>query len=194
MKKMLLAVATSAAMLSGTAVAADVDGALDFVKKDAYVKGTVGFADFGLDDSALAITGTYGKRLEHFYPGFSAEVDLSFSLTDAESSYSGSMGSGEVTGSYVSLGGYGVYEYPLDNVVKNLSAYGRAGLVYTSVDVETSVTVGNMSSSSSMSDSSIGLGLGGGAKYQYSKQLSFVADFTMADDIDLFTVGTRYEF
>ncbi|WP_166260441.1 outer membrane beta-barrel protein [Marinobacter salicampi] len=194
MKKILFSVATSAVLFSGAASADNFQRAVDYLKDDAYVKATIGFADVGLDDSALAVTGTYGKNLPHIHPGVSAEFDLSFSLSDAESTYSHSMGRGKLSASYVALGAYGVYEHGLDDLLANLSIYGRAGLVYTSFDAETSSSYGGYSASNSFSDSSFDLGLGVGGRYQYNEPVSFVVDYTTFDEVDLFSVGARYEF
>lgn len=189
MTRSLIAVAITSALLSAPAIAADdMQKTEEFLKQNAYFKALIGFADLGLQDSALAVTGTYGKRLTHIHPQLRAEVDLGLSLTDAESSrrdFNG--GTIKTSASYFLLGGYGVYEHPLDD---KFSLYGRGGLVYVSYDAKTRFTGG----STSGSDSSIEVGIGAGGKYQYTPTTAFLLDLSHIDDYDAFSVGAQFEF
>ncbi|MDO3722821.1 outer membrane beta-barrel protein [Marinobacter sp. chi1] len=188
MKKVLIASAIASALAAAPVSAQEGQNTVDYLKQDGYFKALIGFADLGLDDAALAVTGTYGKRLPQVHPNFRFEADLGLSLSDAESSYNDGFGNRvKTSASYFLLGGYGVYEHPLDN---KLSVYGRGGLVYVSSDVE----VKSAGLSRSGSDSSIELGIGAGGKYQYTPKTAFIVDLSKIDDYEAFSVGAQFEF
>lgn len=163
-------------------------GLTDNWQERSYAQLKLGFADLGLSDSAMTLTGTYGLELAHIHPQLSAEADLLLTLADAESKFSSSMGSTTVEASVFGMGGYLVGSY--DQLpVENLVPYARIGIAYTSAEVKAS----NGTASAAGDDSTFGLGLGIGARYSVNEQLGVLAEFN-STEYDVWNVGAHYKF
>jgi len=132
----------------------------------------------GLDDNATVLTGVVGSNLDNVREGLAVEADLTMTLMDAESEFFGT----SFEASYTKLGGYAVYNYPLVDVTEGLSIFGRGGLAYTSLDIE------------SASDSSIDLAFGLGAKYEIRDQIKLTGQYDTYESIDVFSIGAEYSF
>ncbi|MBC7181978.1 MAG: porin family protein [Marinobacter sp.] len=154
--------------------------------ENGYAEGRLGFADLGLDDSAMVLAGTFGTSLSDIYPGLGAEADLTITATDAESDYFGST----LEASYFSLGGYATYTYSLDSRVKGLEVLGRVGLTYTDVEVSAS----NGAYSASADGSGVDIGLGIGARYKLRDNLAVVGRFDTYESIDVLSFGATFRF
>lgn len=189
MKKIVIASAISAGLLGSAAAHADMSTILDNWQDRAYGQAKIGTTDMGLDDNALTVTGVAGLKTPSIHPMLSFEADLTFTLADAESTYSSSMGSSKIEASAFSLGGYAVASY--DQLpIENLTPFVRAGLAYTSVDVTASNSVASVSGD----DSEIDLGLTAGVRYQINEQFGVVADYTTVSELDTLNVGVQYNF
>lgn len=191
MKKIVVLGAVAAIMGSSLVHA---QGAFNSLPEGSYAQATIGTADLGLDDNAVALTGTYGQGLPQVLPGLGFDVELSATLTGAEEhyDYGYATASGEIT--YVSLGALATYTYGADQIVKGLDLYVRGGLIYTSYDIEVEATNGTYSSSGSDSGTETDLGLGLGARYKVADQISAVVDVLDHGDITRYSVGAAYAF
>lgn len=191
MKHVLICSALTAALASGFAQA-DNHGTKgnaitgQSLVENGYVEARLGFADVGLDDSAVIVAGTFGTSLSQVYPGLGAEADLTLTAVDAESNYFG----GTVEASYASLAGYATYTHSLGKEIRGLEVLGRLGLAYTDADVSAS----NGMASASASDSSIDFAIGIGARYNLRANLALVGRLDTYDDIDVFSFGATYRF
>lgn len=193
MKRTLLTSVVAATAIFGASFASAqnssvTDGTFDNMKERSYAQLKVGFADVGLDDSALTLTGTYGLELPNVHPMLSFEADMLLTLADGESEFKNIYGSTTVEASVFGLGGYLVGSYD-ELQVENLVPYVRVGLAYTSAEVEASNSV----ASASGDDSSIGLGLGIGARYQVADRIEILAEYN-STDVDVMNIGVHYEF
>ncbi|MBW7470250.1 outer membrane beta-barrel protein [Marinobacter sp. M216] len=191
MKNVLICSALTAALASGYAHADNHSSNGSAISgqslvENGYVEARLGFADVGLDDSAIVVAGTFGTSLAHVYPGLGAEADLTLTAVDAESNYFG----GKVEASYASLAGYATYTYSLDKQIKDLEVLGRLGLAYT--DAEASAS--NGSATASADDSSIDIAIGIGARYNLRDNLALVGRLDTYEDIDVFSVGATFRF
>jgi len=189
MKKLLIASAISAGLLGASVAHAETGSVLDNWQENAYGQAKLGFTDMGLSDSAMTITGVAGLKTPSIHPMLSFEADLTFTVTDAETSVSSMAGNTKVTASAFSLGAYAVASYDQLSI-ENLVPYVRAGLGYTSVEVKAS----NAFVSASGDDSEIDLGLGAGVRYQINDQLGVLVDYTTISALDTLNVGVQYSF
>lgn len=191
MKHVLIFTALSAALTPGFATADDHQSNPNTVTaqrliENGYAEARLGFADMGLDDSAMVLAGTLGTDLSQIYPGLGAEGELTITATDAESEYFGST----IEASYFSLGGYATYTYSLDNEIKGLEVLGRLGLTYTDVEV----SANNGSYSASADGSGIDIAVGVGARYALRDNLAIVGRYDTYESIDVLSFGATLRF
>ena len=191
MKNALICSALLATMTTGLAHADTHDNGAgpmtaQSLIENGYAEARLGFADMGLDDSAVVIAGTFGTSLSHVYPGLGAEAELTITAADAESDYFGS----KVEASYFALGGYATYTYSLDSEIKGLELLGRLGLTFTDADASAS----NGAASASASDSGLDIGLGIGARYNLRNNLAIVGRYDTYESIDVLSFGATYRF
>ena len=191
MKKHYLAMAVAAATLTlGTGQAA----ASDF-----YANGQLAIANAKNLDNGMALAMTFGMKQDNLLENLAFEAELTTSIDNPSKSYSYSyMGGTEtykVEVSYFSLGAYGVYSFPLNDMI---SLRGRAGLLYLDAEAKSSwsATYGGQtySESAKASDSEINLSLGFGAVFNITDQLGVVTEFTMIDGSDLTHLGAGVQF
>lgn len=183
------AVAAAAFTAASPAIADGHSGAgidalnLDTLKEGAYAAGFVGTTDLGLDD-AITVTGLLGTDLGVILPNLSAEVETTFTAADAEA-----MG---VEASYFAMGAYASYSYNLGERVgvQGLDVFGRAGLGYSSVDVDAGMFSGEADDT--------GLVFGVGVNYNlqaYTGTEDFGLRAEYVDDgADTYRVGVSYVF
>ncbi|WP_166255985.1 porin family protein [Marinobacter salicampi] len=164
------------------------EGLTDNWQERSYAQIKLGFADLGLSDDAMTLTGTYGIELAHIHPQLSAEADLLLTVADAESKISHYWGSTTVEASVFGMGGYLVGSY--DQLpIENLVPYVRIGIAYTSAEIKAS----NGGASAGGDDSTFGLGYGIGARYNLNSQFGVVAEFS-STEYDVLNVGAHYKF
>jgi opacity protein-like surface antigen len=177
MKKVLIASAIAATMASSLAFAQETAPA-----EGAFYVGVV-TADTVLDDNAVALKGGYNYGLESLMAGLSLDSELTMSIVDAEQEFA--FDTAEV--SYWSAGSFARYTYGLDAIAPGLEVYGRAGLVYVDVELDSAST-------GTISDDSFEFGYGAGLSYQVASQVSVYADYTSITDLDEASVGVAYSF
>lgn len=161
---------------------------LDNWEERSYAQAKLGFADLGLNDDAMTLTGTYGLKMAHVHPQLSVEADVFFTLADAESEVSSSFGTTKAEASTFGFAGYLVGTYDQLSIEK-LKPYVRVGLGYTSADVE----VSNSMASASGDDSEFGLAYGIGARYDFTDNLGVLVEYNETE-FDFMNVGVHYGF
>lgn len=185
MKKMFLGGVIAAALAASPAMA-DVGGLnTGYLTEDAYAGASIGFGDMGLSDSAIIVSGRYGKGLEDVFPNLGVEVETTLTLANASTDYLGY----DYDASYFGLSGFAVYNYAVGERigVQGLTAFGRIGLGFTSYDYEY------------IDDTDISLALGVGVKYGLGEitgndRLSVRAEWTDQGLYDEFKAGVDYAF
>lgn len=90
--------------------------------------------------------------------------------------------------SLLTFGAYAAYSY---DVIPNLTAKVRAGLLYKSLTMEAEMNDTSMS----VSDSEMGAAFGVGLNYTINKELDVYTNYTIVDaDIAHITLGAQYRF
>jgi len=189
LKKLLIASAVSASLLTSAVAHAETASILDNWEQNAYAQVKVGMTDMGLSDDATTVTGVVGLNTPSIHPMLSFEADLTFTVADAESAYPSSIGTTTVEASAFSIGGYAVANFNQLGI-ENLTPFARIGLAYTSVDV----TASNSYASASGDDSEFDLGLGAGLRYQMTDQFSAMVDYSTVSELDTLNLGVQFTF
>ena len=196
--KKLLSTAAAVALLSSSAMAMDM---LDMDK--AYAGAGIAMESYTGLDAGAALVLNYGVPIKDINVGpgkLAVETEFSYTIVSPSTSYEFPTGIDYTTyavtyetfsidATLMTLGAYGAYSYDL---IPNLSAKIRAGLVYKSVTVESSLG----DESESISDSEIGLAYGAGLNYVINDQIDVYTDYTMIEGSDIvhYTLGAQYRF
>jgi len=148
--------------------------------QEQYAKIQLAIADVDGFDNGLALVGTYGLKMPQVHPNFSFEGELTTTISDPETSFFGTT----LKASYYTLAGYGVYTH---QATPKLALFGRAGLLYEDVSIDTPFGSG--------SSSDFGLSFGVGANVAMQRNLDFTAGLTIIEsDINHISAGVNYRF
>ena len=201
MKKTISTLA-ALALLTTALSAADAgydDYSEDSSSKKFYAGGGLAFEmwpdEYGADGgNGIALLLNGGMALDQVTPGFGVEAEMSFDISGPsyEYSYGGWYGTPRETYtidySLFTMAGYATYSY---HVNPKFFVRGRAGLIYKSLNVDSSSGYNYASDASEF-----GVAFGGGAYYSVTDSIDVYGDLTFVDFTDFihFTVGAQYKF
>ena len=149
-----------------------------------YVGGGVALQDVDTFDDgvALSLRGAVGLpgALGNGIPGvFSVEGEITRTIVSPERDLP-FPATGEAEVDITTLGGYGVYTYPVDRI----RLRGRVGVIYEDIAVD-----------GFDDDSEVGLSLGVGAGFMVTRQVELAANYTyIEDDVEHLGINALYHF
>lgn len=153
-------------------------------KYDATVQ--LALSEIDIFKDGMSLVGKIGKAMPDVHPNFSAEGELSLSMTNP--TYSVPFANIDVEASYLTLGGYGVYNH---EVSPETTVKGRAGLVY--IDTEVEFVDPFFGTKTTVSDSSFELAYGFGADFQLKGGTVLVFEYTVIDELTHIAGGIKFD-
>lgn len=155
-----------------------------FAQNNNYLNAQLAIADIDGFDDGLAVVATYGMPMPNVHKNFAIEAELSITISDAETTLVGV----PLNASYVSAGGYAVYNHPIN---PDFSLFGRAGLVYIDFDI----AVGGPGVTITDVDEGLKLSYGIGLTYNINKTMNLTAGYTaLGEDASQLSAGLQYKF
>lgn len=137
-------------------------------------------ADVDGFDDGIALVATLGIPADNMAPNLAFEAELAMTLVDPERNVAG----GTLEASYWYLGGFGVYNVPLNNGWK---LRGKLGLGYFDAEVETPV--------GTSSDDDIEAMFGFGLVVPMNNTMRFITEYTHVEsDVDHLSAGVQFDF
>ncbi len=130
----------------------------------------------------------YEMPMPDVTPNFSIEGELTKSISSPAAS--------GFEYSYYTLAAYAKYSHPVN---AKLEVFGRAGLLYESVEYDVQscnfvFPVGLVCGTQSVSKTDTGLSLGGGINYKLNPQMDFTAGYTIiASDLNHVSAGIKFK-
>jgi len=171
MKKQLMAMAVAAAL--ATTGAAQAAGGT-------YFGAQLGVADVSGFDEGMMLAATLGVPADQMVPNLAFEAELGMTVVDPDRNVIG--GTAEL--SYWYLGGFAVYNLPLNN---NLKLRGKLGLGYLDVEVD--------APGGTASEDDIEAMFGVGLTVPMRGTMRFITEYTRVEsDIDQISAGLQFDF
>lgn len=172
----------AALALGSTVALADDHAEKKDTSKQTYVTAQYAMPDVTGFSGGSAVVLTYGMPQEYEVPNgniaFEAELSTTLSSPDVSSFW------GTLEVSYLTLAGYAVYNYPVN---EEITLRARGGLLYEDIEVS--------GGGASASDTDFGLSYGFGGTYKINEKMNAIAEYTMIEaDISHMSFGVQYKY
>jgi len=192
-RNILVALSMTAAMVAGTAHAAKggVADMIDYWGAGASMVGISG------QDSGYAIEGMVGKKMDKVMENFRVEGVVNYTVVPPKWTFNTYTFSGfslvpmtiDYKTSVLQLGGFGVYEYPVN---KEISVRGKAGLAYQSMSAELACSATCPGTTSYNPGSQVTVAFGVGALYALDKAKSVMVEWVKYDTVTYIAAGVKF--